>query len=359
MATAAMQDAFISLGVGLLYVALSSGLISFNKYLMHAERFPHASALMLVHMTSCTSLAAICYFVKPSLFSSLSNPEERMKLNANAYLRRIVPVSLLFAVSIVASNMAYNYSGLAFLQIMKESHSVFVYSFSVLLGTEVFRGRQAVVLVCISLCTSLTVGLEIHFALLGFLLQLIASVTESMKIALQGYLLQGMRLDSLTFLLMISPACAMVLVFIQKLSHDENSAILEDAHRMWPLLLLNGCLAFALNVCIAVGIKLASATSFILWGVLKDVLIVTASAFVFHEPLSHLQCLGFSLQVAGVVTYSVFRVHQATFDRLGIVKGANDLIVRTTSPMLGQTLDEAKDAATYGSAGKAGRAEEA
>lgn len=359
MASATARDALISLGVGILYVALSSGLISFNKYLMHAERFPHASALMLVHMTSCTSLAVICYCVKPSLFTSLSNPEERVKLSTGGYLRKIVPVSLLFAVSIVASNMAYNYSGLAFLQIMKESHSVFVYTFSIMLGTEVFRGRQAAVLLCISLCTSLTVGLEIHFVLLGFLLQLVASVTESMKIALQGYLLQGMRLDSLTFLLMISPSCAMVLVFIQAFSHNQHAAILTDAHRMWPLLLLNGCLAFALNVCIAVGIKLASATSFILWGVLKDILIVTASAFVFHEPLSHLQCLGFSLQVAGVITYSVFRVHQATFDRLGVIKGAQELFVRIASPMAGQMVGGVKDVATYGSAGKSNGDEEA
>ena len=62
-----------TLGLGAIYVATSSGLIAFNKYLMTEDKFPFAIALVLGHMSMSFICALLCYLVAPSLFPSLQD----------------------------------------------------------------------------------------------------------------------------------------------------------------------------------------------------------------------------------------------------------------------------------------------
>jgi len=73
---------------------------------------------------------------------------------------------------------------------------------------------------------------------------------------------------------------------------------------MWPLLLPNACLAFLLNVSISVLIKEVSAMAFILSGLVKDVIIVAASAAVFGEQVVMNQYIGFTVCLSGVFFWS-------------------------------------------------------
>merc|ERR1719188_1161258 len=48
-----------------LYIILSGGLINFNKFLIHASRFPHPMALTALHMAMSFILASVVLLVKP------------------------------------------------------------------------------------------------------------------------------------------------------------------------------------------------------------------------------------------------------------------------------------------------------
>merc|ERR1712032_1428193 len=66
-----------------------------------------------------------------------------------------------------------------------------------------------------------------------------------------------------------------------------------DIAAWWPLILLNACLAYSLNVITALFIKHSSAVAFVLLGIMKDAAIVMAGALILSEDISRLQGFGF------------------------------------------------------------------
>jgi hypothetical protein len=79
------------------------------------------------------------------------------------------------------------------------------------------------------------------------------------------------------------------------------------------VLLLNAFLAFALTVATALTVKYASAMGLILSGVIKDTCIVLFGAYFFREHVTALQVTGFSLQMIGMVAYSLARLYPESF----------------------------------------------
>lgn len=55
----------------LCYVGCSTGLIAFNKFLVHEDRFPFAITLVLLHMSCSFFICLGLFFVKPDWFPSL------------------------------------------------------------------------------------------------------------------------------------------------------------------------------------------------------------------------------------------------------------------------------------------------
>ncbi|KAI5294586.1 hypothetical protein KEM55_006546 [Ascosphaera atra] len=70
-------------------------------------------------------------------------------------------------------------------------------------------------------------------------------------------------------------------------------------------LLLNAMVAFGLNVAVVFLIGKTSSLVLTLCGVLKDVLLVTLSCFLFHSPVTPLQIFGYSIALGGLVTYQL------------------------------------------------------
>lgn len=131
---------------------------------------------------------------------------------------------------------------------------------------------------------------------------------ECSKNILQEYILSGseIKLDPLTYQIFMCPVCLVVL-FIGNLATWDN-AIIERAAIWWPYLIPNALCAFALNVTIAVLIKQTSAMAFILSGVVKDMVIVCASTFMFGDVLARQQIVGFSVATTGIFVWSYCKV---------------------------------------------------
>merc|ERR1740130_515993 len=106
-------------------------------------------------------------------------------------LKFLVPISILFALSLYAGNRSYMYCGVAFLQFMKESNVAIVFTLSCLVGIQRPSFRKFSVIVGIIAGSSLCVKGEIHFVLIGFLLQLGSQVCECSKNVLGEIVLTG------------------------------------------------------------------------------------------------------------------------------------------------------------------------
>merc|ERR1719353_2675741 len=84
---------------------------------MHPGRFPHAVPLTAFHMVVSFILSAVGY----ACFGKYAYPgKDIVKENPRDFMRKLAPLSILFAVSICCSNQAYIYCSVPFLQMCKE-----------------------------------------------------------------------------------------------------------------------------------------------------------------------------------------------------------------------------------------------
>jgi len=157
---------------------------------------------------------------------------------------------------------------------------------------------------------SLTIRGETHFELVGFLIQLASILSESLRITLQGVVLQGKKLDPLSYVLIVSPLCftflgAMLachnLVVEIPVIDVPTFATINDRS---GILLLNALIALALNLTTATFIGCTSAVAFTLVNIIKDSTIVVFSSLAQGNHLSAMQFIGFSLQLPLIMCYA-------------------------------------------------------
>lgn len=317
-------------GVG--YVVCSSGLIAYNKYLIHEDRFPYAICVVLMHAVFCSICSGVLFLVKPSLFPSLTDPEKKVAVDASLIFKGALPIALLFSAQLVLSNTAYLHSSVAFLQMMKEANLVLVYVFSLMAALERFSWRSVGILAFIICATTLTIHGEMNFSMTGFMIQGISQLFECCKIVLQAMLLSsaGRKLDALTYVMLVMPLCAIILgIGICTLTAFPHSHFMtpqwHDLQQWWPHLLANACIAFALNVVIALFVKHSSAVAFILAGIVKDAMIVVAGGVLLREVITMVQYFGFAMQLFAIFFWSMFKTFPDRFDS-GFVAGMSSFL---------------------------------
>merc|ERR1712232_43931 len=125
---------------------------------------------------------------------------------------------------------------------------------------------------------------------------------------MQEWLLQGsdVRLDPLSYQLFVGPPTIIILFFINMIFWDAN--IVPAFKVWWPYILGNASCAVILNVTISVLIKYAGGVTFVLSGVVKDVVIVSTSSYLAGKMLNHQQIFGFGLACAGIGYWGLMKV---------------------------------------------------
>ena len=95
--TASVFSSLVKLSV---WVLLSAGLVLYNKYILSQMGFPFPVSLTLWHQLFCTCLVWIMRSLNISDAKSAS-------ISTEDYLKRFVPVGLIFAVVLWFGNAAY------------------------------------------------------------------------------------------------------------------------------------------------------------------------------------------------------------------------------------------------------------
>lgn len=319
--------------IGGTYIAFSAGLITFNKYMLQDHHFPHAAHLTVIHMTVTAMLSLFLYILAPQLYPSMDKARAEWKTT----LKYICPLGMLFAVALYTSNQAYRFSSVAFLQFCKQGNVAIVFTMSCGLGLQRFSWTKLSVLSVVVFGCSFCAHGEVNFVLIGFALQLCSQLCECSKnlvgeIVMNG---AGMKLDVLTFVFFQAP-CSLVPLLAAGMYFWEP-AVGTDFLRMWPLLLVNACLAFGLNILIALTIKRLSALAFVIIGLVKDGVIVASSAVVFLDPISRQQQIGFAITLTGIAMWSRLKMQEAAEAK---VKQESE--PQETEPLLGKKHNEGK-----------------
>merc|ERR1719440_1824810 len=276
---------------------------------MHPGRFPHAVPLTAFHMIVSFILSSLGY----ACFGKSAYPGmEVVKQNPRDFMQKLAPLSILFAVSICCSNQAYIYCSVPFLQMCKEMNVVMIYLAGLFLAVEKYNGQTLASLFIVMIGCWMSIHGEMNPSGVGFAIQMISQCAEVVKIIIQQMIMQGMRVDPLTMVLTMSPLCLCTLSIGLYFLWEPGTMV--DAHHMAFHLCLNGLNAFALNVAVALVIRYASGVSFVLAGVIKDILIVTFAAIFAGALVTRMQIAGFTIAVVGVAAHSLVRSHQDLVD---------------------------------------------
>jgi hypothetical protein len=232
--------------------------------------------------------------------------------NKGMLLKFLVPIALLFSGSLFMSNKAYAYSSVAFLQFIKEANLTVVYLLSCCVGLQTLRANKLVMIVWIIAGCSMCVHGEVNFMLIGLVLQVAALLCECTKNVMGELVLtgQGLKLDPMTFNFFQAPLTFLPLCIgaIAACAAGQSNGVFVAFQKNWYLILPNSMMAFVLNITLAAVIKNLSATSFVLTGLLKDVVIVMASSLVFGDFVANQQFVGFAVIISGVACWSYVRL---------------------------------------------------
>ena len=107
-----------------LWVFNSVALILFNKYILVDWGFPFPCTLTLFHMLFCS----VCAF-----FLVVTRRVDVCDIPRDVFVRGILPVAALFAVSLYSNNLAYHFLSVPMLQMIKAMTPAAVYVTGVLL----------------------------------------------------------------------------------------------------------------------------------------------------------------------------------------------------------------------------------
>ncbi|KAJ5577655.1 sugar phosphate/phosphate translocator [Penicillium hispanicum] len=284
------------------WITLSSSVILFNKHLLDYANFRFPIILTTWHLTFATVMTQIL-----ARTTNLLDGRKSVKMTGRVYLRAIVPIGLMFSLSLICGNMTYLYLSVAFIQMLKATTPV-----AVLLATW-GMGMAPVNFKTLTNVSVIVIGVviasfgEIKFVLVGFLFQLGGIVFEATRLVMVQRLLSSaeFKMDPMVSLYYFAPVCAVmngsVALFLEvprvTMDHIYNVGV-------W-VLIANAMVAFLLNVSVVFLIGKTSSLVMTLCGVLKDILLVAASMMLWNTPVSGLQFFGYSLALIGLVYYKL------------------------------------------------------
>ena len=168
------------------------------------------------------------------------------------YVRAIVPIGVMFSLSLICGNLAYLYLSVSFIQMLKATTPV-----AVLLATWA-AGMAPPDMRTLGNVSIIVVGViiasfgEIQFVLIGFLIQLGGIVFEAARLTLVQRLLSSaeFKMDPLVSLYYFAPACTLMNAVIA-LVFEFPKLTMQDIHNVGMFVfLLNAMVAFMLNVSV-------------------------------------------------------------------------------------------------------------
>lgn len=330
------------------WIAVSSGLTMFNKYVL-SSGFHYPMLMTSWHMLICTIGSRLLLLVRPDLFPSLTG-ENKIAMTPEILAYRIFPIALFFATSLILANTAYIYLSVAYVQMIKASIPVITMFIMFCFKLEEPTSPLMKIIFIISGGVMMAAHGERHFNMFGFVVCVCGVCAEACRLTLVNVLLsgKGLKMDALTGLYYFSPLCFMLIATACYLL--EFWTIPADAIETlgYGTFLLNGFVAFYLNLATVYLIKECNALVMCLGGIVKDVFLVSVSTVLFNAEISNQQVVGYGIALVGLHCYKEFKKDKEAFED-GIFAGlkasmGSSVVTATTIPVQSAVGDAANEA---------------
>jgi len=285
------------------WISISCSMILFNKAVLSEMNFAFPMFLTTWHMTLATVLTQIMARTTDMLPSVSEG-----KVTKEDFKRKIIPIAVLFSVSLILSNKAYIYLSVSYIQMLKAFTPCCVLAFSYIAGLEASSHIEVYIVLVICLGVAMTSVGETFFSMTGFIYQTCGIMAESSRLVCLNILMKDLKLDPLSNLYYIAPCCA-TLIGVSCFIFEYDSLPFDRmmSQDFVVIMLLNGAVAFALNVAVVLLIGKTSALVLTLAGVIKDILLVILSMTIFGSPVTGLQYIGYGIALVGLNLHKEYK----------------------------------------------------
>ncbi|KAJ7028694.1 TPT-domain-containing protein [Mycena alexandri] len=282
-----------------MYFCFNLGLTLYNKGVLVRFPFPYTlSALHALFGTIGGTLLAQHGCFVPS----------RLNLREAVVL---LAFSVLYAINIVVSNVSLQLVTVPFHQVVRAATPIFTIFFSGLLfGAQSSRSKKLALIPVVAGVGLATLG-DYYFSYAGFLLTLLGTILAALKTIFTNVLqtptasARPYFSNPFDLLFFLSP---LALVQCVLLAHYSG----EFAHvRDFPMsaskvaaLLLNGCIAFGLNVVSFSANRRVGALGMTVAANVKQVLTIICAVAIFNLTITALNALGIALTLVGGAWYA-------------------------------------------------------
>lgn len=96
------------------WISLSSSVIIFNKWILDTAGFKFPVVLTTWHLAFATLMTQIL-----ARFTNVLDSRKKVPMTGRIYLRAIVPIGLMFSLSLICGNLTYLYLSVSFIQMLK------------------------------------------------------------------------------------------------------------------------------------------------------------------------------------------------------------------------------------------------
>ncbi|KAJ0522886.1 putative sugar phosphate transporter domain-containing protein [Helianthus annuus] len=304
----------------LIYIALSSSQIFFNKWVLSSKEinFPYPLGLTLLHMVFSSVLCFVLTKVT----------------KVGRYTTSVFPIGAMFAVTLWLGNTAYLYISVSFAQMLKAIMPVAVFFLGVAAGLEAMSCSMLLIMSVISFGVLVASYGEININWIGVVYQMGGVVGEALRLIFMEILVKrkGVKLNPISMMFYVSP-CRQVYILSSKAYQivfmlfmynkfrelhfcpcEQNLGSLCSAvclfvpwiflempkMESWSfqpfVLTLNSLCTFALNLSVFLVIQHTSALTIRVAGVVKDWVVVLLSAILFADTkLSLVNLIGYAI----------------------------------------------------------------
>ncbi|XP_021737954.1 probable sugar phosphate/phosphate translocator At2g25520 [Chenopodium quinoa] len=285
-----------------IWLFFSFSVIIYNKYILDKKLYnwPYPITLTMIHM----SFSSILSFLLVRVFHVVESP---LQMTKSLYISSILPIGVLFALSLWLSNSAYIYLSVSFIQMLKALMPVIVYSIGVILKKDSFKTNTMANMISISIGVGIAAYGEAKFDVYGVILQLGALIFEATRLVLIQILLtsKGIQLNPITSLYYIAPCCLIFLtvpwLFVE---YPLLMAQTKEFEFDFVIFGSNSLIAFGLNLAVFLLVGKTSALTMNVAGVVKDWLLIAFSWSVIKDTVTPINLLGYLLAFLGVVYYN-------------------------------------------------------
>ncbi|KAJ7253040.1 triose-phosphate transporter family-domain-containing protein [Mycena haematopus] len=291
-----------------MYFCFNLGLTLYNKGVLVSFPFPYTlSALHALFGTIGGTLLAQRGCFAPS----------RLNLGGTVVL---MAFSVLYAINIVVSNVSLQLVTVPFHQVVRAATPIFTILFSGLLFGARSSHSKKISLIPVVAGVGLATFGDYYFSYTGFLLTLLGTILAALKTiftnVLQTRTTQARELPShrlyfsnpFDLLFFLSPLalvqCLLLAHFTGELHRVRDYSLQEMSSLKFMALLLNGCIAFGLNVVSFSANRRVGALSMTVAANVKQVLTIVCAVVIFNITITTLNAVGILLTLVGGAWYA-------------------------------------------------------